>query len=232
MSSAAGVHGSTGPFQGPGPGSIPRAALQSIMVRPVPTSVAKSLIARSHYLHSVPGGTQMAFGVFRESQMLGALTLGAGPANAYRIVKTATREDCITLTRLWLADSLPKNSESRVVGIVIRALSRHTSLKFVVSYADPAQGHVGTIYQASGWIFTGFSDATPLYRVGQGMPRHSRTVSAVFGTRSAKHFEQHGIELTRVPVSPKYRYIRFLDPTWRERLILPSLPYPKKGAPA
>ena len=227
--SAVGVAECTVPSQEAWPGSTPRTALQSLVVRPVPIGAAKSLILRNHYLRSLPGGTQLAFGVFRHSKMLGALTLGAGPTNAYRLVRTATRDDCATLTRLWLADALPKNSESRVLGIVLRGLRRHTCLKFLMSYADPTQGHVGTIYQATGWIYTGLSDATPTYRLGADAPRHSRTVSALFGTRSAKHFEQQGIELARVPVSPKHRYVRFLDPTWRERLNVPELLFPKQG---
>ena len=135
-----------------GGGSTPTPTLQSLWVKPIPFLVAKELLVREHYLHSFPGGTQMTFGVFCGKRLMGALTLGGGPAQAYALVDRAKRADCLVLTRLWLSDELPANSESRVLGIVLRALRSRTSVKFLVSYADPTQGHVGTIYQATGWL--------------------------------------------------------------------------------
>src|ERR687892_2299441 len=131
-----------------GGGATPTPALQQLLVKPAPFVVARKLLEREHYLHSFPGGTKLAFGAFVVTRLLGALTLGAGPANAYSLVDGATPDDCLTLTRLWLSDELPKNSESRFLGIVIRALRKNTDLKFLVTYTDPAQGHLGTIYQA------------------------------------------------------------------------------------
>ena len=162
--SAAGVSGYTVPHQVTEAGSIPSAALQSLCVRPIPFLVAKELLVREHYLQSFPGGTHLSFGVFCGKRLMGALTLGAGPAQAYALVDGAKPADCLVLTRLWLSDELPANSESRVLGIVLRALRNRTSVKFLVSYADPTQGHVGTIYQATGWLYTGLSQGAPSTR--------------------------------------------------------------------
>ena len=225
--SAAGVKASTAPAQGAGPGSTPRAALQDLVVMPISHKVAKALLERSHYLHSLPGGTRLAFGVFSGSRLLGVITVGAGPPNAHRLVEGAGRNQCATLTRLWLSDELPRNSESRVLGVVLRALVRHTDLKFLLSYADPAQGHRGTIYQASNWLYTGLSDATPLYDIGDGRARHSRSLAHAYGTHSVAHFRRHGVPIRVVPQVAKHRYFYFLDPSWRSRLRVPALPYPK-----
>ena len=211
------------------PGSSPRTALHQLRVTPIALGIAKRVLTKHHYLHSLPGGTQLAFGVFLGSRLTGALTIGCGPSQAYKLVKSATPDDCAVLTRLWLSDELPSNSESRVIGVVLRALRRNTDLKFLLSYADPSQGHVGTIYQATGWLYTGESDAMPLYSLGEDAPRHSRSFSHAFGTRSKKHFERLGIELKTVPQAAKHRYIYFLDSTWRDKLKTPVLPYPKGG---
>ena len=159
---------------------------------------------------------------------MGALTLGVGPVNAYRLVDGANRNDCLTLTRLWLADDFLPNGASWVLGTIARSLRRHTDLRFLVSYADPSQGHIGTIYQAAGWLYTGLSQPTPLYDIGDGRARHSRSFSQVYGTRSARHFAKEGVSVSRVPVSAKHRYVRFLDQRWADRLRVPVLPYPKK----
>jgi hypothetical protein len=227
MISAAGVTASTVPGQGTGAGSTPSAALQQIQVKPVPVSVARRLIQREHYLHPLPGGTKLAFGVFVGTRVLGALIPGAGPANAYSLVDGANPDDCLTLTRLWLSDALPSNSESRVLGIVLRNLKQHTRVKFLVSYADPVQGHIGIVYQATGWLYTGLSEAMPLYDVGDGKLRHSRSLSHAFGTHSLQHFAKHGIAVKLAPQAAKHRYVYFLDPTWQHRLMAPVFPYPK-----
>ena len=226
--SAAGVTASTAPILGAGPGSIPRAALHSLVVIPIPLAAAKTLLVREHYLHSFPGATQLAFGVFLSGRLSGAATFGSGPTNAYRLVDGAAPDDCATLSRLWLSAELPSNSESRVIGLVLRALRRHIGVKFVLTYADPSQGHLGVIYQATNWLYTGLSEAMPLYDVGDGVARHSRSLSHAYGSHSVAHFARHGVEVRRVVQQRKHRYVYFLDPSWRPRLRAPVLPYPKK----
>jgi hypothetical protein len=226
--SAAGVTGSMASFQGAGAGSYPSAALHNLRVQPIPLITAKKLIEAKHYLHSVPGGTKLCFGTFLNNRFLGAITLGAGPAYAHSLVAGATRIDCLTLTRLWLSDELPANSESRTIGIVIRALRRYTDIKFLLSYADPVQGHLGTIYQATGWLYIGLSSAMPLYDLGDGVARHSRSVAQVFGSHSIKFLSQNGSQVKTIPQKAKHRYIYFLDLNWRARLTVQILNYPKK----
>jgi hypothetical protein len=225
---AAGVTVSTTSLQEAGAGSIPSAALHDLSVSTIPMLAAKEILERHHYLHSLPGGTKLCFGVFNGQRLMGALTLGAGPALAYSLVEGAKPEDCLTLSRLWLSDELPANSESRVISIVLRALKKNTTLKFLISYADPSQGHIGTIYQATGWLYTGLSSAMPLYDMGDGIQRHSRSVSYAFGSHSTKYFAEHGINVKLIAQSQKHRYLYFLDPQWRARLKGPVLPYPKK----
>lgn len=132
---------------------------------------------KHHYLHSLPGGTKLAFGALVEGRLLGTITFGFGPQNAYALVDGASPDDCLTLTRLWLSDELPANSESRVIGIILRYLKRYTNIKFLVSYADPTQGHAGTIYQATEWLYTGLSESMPKFDMGDGKLRHSRSLS-------------------------------------------------------
>ncbi|HZA21661.1 MAG TPA: DNA methyltransferase [Dehalococcoidia bacterium] len=229
--SASGVAAARPASQQAGGGATPTPVLQSLEVRPIPILAARRLIEREHYLHSLPGGTRLAFGVFMGSRLMGALALGVGPLNAYSLVQGATPEDCLTLTRLWLSDELPRNSESRFIGIVLRSLKSHTGVKFLVSYADPAQGHIGIIYQATAWLYTGLSEAMPMYDIGDGKARHSRSLSHAFGTHSVQHFARHGIAVKLTPQSAKHRYVYFLDPTWQQRLMVPGLPYPKKEMP-
>ena len=226
--SAASVTVSTAPIQGAGPGSKPRAALQDIKVQPIPFNASKTIIEREHYLHSMPGGTCLAFGAFVKGRLLGAATFGSGPMLAHKLVEGTNPKDCLTLTRLWLSDELPPNSESRFLGVMLRAIKKNTSIKFLVSYADPSAGHLGIIYQATGWLYTGLSSAMPLYDLGDGKPRHSRSLSHAYGTHSVRYFEQNNVPITLVAQSAKHRYIYFLDKEYRNRLKVSTFPYPKQ----
>ena len=103
-----------------GGGASPTPALQDLFVKPVPNNIARSIVERHHYLHSFPGATKLAFGVFVGFGLQGAVVLGCGPVNAYSLVSGANPDDCLALTRLWLSDDPPGNSESKVIGSVIR----------------------------------------------------------------------------------------------------------------
>ncbi|MCX6000755.1 MAG: DNA methyltransferase [Chloroflexi bacterium] len=184
------------------------------------------MIERHHYLHSLAGGTRLTFGIFVGGSLLGALTFGVGSFNAASLVDGATSDDVLTLSRLWLSDDLPRNSESRVIGVVLRELRRHTSVRFLLSYADPAQGHLGVVYQATGWLYTGLSEPMPLFDLGDGIARHSRSVSHAYGSHSIGHFRRHGVTVKLIPQAGKHRYVFFIDPSWRSRLRVPVLPYP------
>jgi hypothetical protein len=212
-------------------GSIPSPALQSIIVRPIPQAVAKNILVKNHYLHSLPGCTKLCFGAFSSNQLQGTITFGAGPTNAFRLVDGASPSDCLTLTRLWLSDKLPPNSESRVIAVSLRYLRKYTKLKFLVTYADPTRGHLGIIYQATGWLYTGLSEPTPMLDLGDGIPRHSRSFSHAFGSHSMKYFEKCGFSVKLLPQSAKHRYIYFLNLEYKSRLKSLVLPYPKKGNP-
>ncbi len=209
-------------------GSIPSPALQSILLRPIPPVAARNILEKNHYLHSFAGCTKLCFGVFVGNRLFGAITFGAGPANAFRLAKGATPDDCMALTRLWLSEELPTNSESRVIAVSLRYLRKYTRLKFIVTYADPAHGHVGTIYQATNWLYTGLSEATPRFDLGDGIARHSRSFNQAFGSHSLTYLKQYGMKVKIIPQIPKYRYVYFLDKDFKRNLNTPILSYPRK----
>ena len=230
-----GASSSTARYQRDDGGASPTTSLQpsarDLIVRVVPPAVAADLFVHQHYLHAAPAGAKLALGVFVGTRLAGAVGFNAGPINGWRLVDGARREDCLCLARLWLADDLPRTSESRVLGLAVRLLRKHTTVKFLVSYADPAAGHVGTIYQAAGWLYTGASEAQPLMALGGGPPRHTRSIASALGTHSAAHFRRQGIAVRLLPTIAKHRYVTFVDPTWRPRLRVPVLPHPtKEGA--
>ena len=129
---------------------------------------------------------------------------------------------------MWISDELPGNSESRALGIMKRSLRKYTNLKFLITYADPSAGHAGVVYQAANWLYTGLSQPMPLYDIGDGVLRHSRSLAHAYGSHSVPFLESRGVEVTVAEQPAKHRYVCFLDPTWRSRLRVPVLAYPKR----
>ncbi len=162
---AAGENGSTVSSQETGAGSIPSAALQvpalgpkDLLVKPLPTMVARRLCEEKHYLRSYPGAALLNLGIFCGNSLMGVVVLGAGPTNIHRLFRDAGRQEVVCLARLWLDDRLGRNSESRTLGIILRQLRKgQATIKALVAYSDPKAGHTGVIYQASGFLYKSFA---------------------------------------------------------------------------
>ena len=95
----------------------------------------------------------------------------------------------------------------------------------IVSYADSEQGHYGTIYQATNWIYTGYSTDTNL--IVNGKIQHRRTLTSKFGTCSADAIRKKGYNVEVLKTKPKYKYIYPLDKTLIPLCKKLSKPYPK-----
>jgi hypothetical protein len=68
----------------------------------------------------------------------------------------------LELNRLWLCDTLPRNSESWFVSRCLHELPP----RLVLSYADTARGHAGYVYRALNFHYAGWTDMerkTPRY---------------------------------------------------------------------
>jgi hypothetical protein len=154
----------------------------------------------------------------------------------------------IELNRMAFTDALPRNSESRAIGVAMRLLRKHAPhIKWVVSFADATQCGDGTIYRASGFVLTGIKENDQIWEAPTGA-RFSRT--SLTDGRS-KGQQQAAVRLSRGNATKaknildtgaasmrsfadagfrpmpgfQLRYIYFLDPTARERLTVPILPF-------
>jgi hypothetical protein len=207
----------------------PQFGPKDIVICPIAHRIARQICEKRHYLHSYPGGSELAFGILVRAQLLGVAVLGAGPKNIACLFREAQGKEVLCLSRLWLDDQLGPNCESWTLGIILRHLRRDQDLvKALIAYSDPMAGHRGIVYQAAGFLYLGQSQATPLYRLPDGSVHHSRSLSHSFGTHSLKHFQSHGTPLELVPQSAKLTYVALVNPGWRERLLRPVLPYPPK----
>lgn len=177
--------------------STPR-AVKNLTVRTVAPGIIRHLIIEHHYLHSMPVACWRCFGIYAGADLKGAAVFTAGPRNGFRVLLGANPQQVAVLARLWLADDLPKNAESRVISILLRLARRERLWKLLLSYADPAAGHAGIIYRATGWLYLGLGQPSCYLDLGDGDVVHPRTAYGRFGANNLGHLRRTGIKARRL----------------------------------
>ena len=191
---------------------------------------AKYAVEHWHYSRSLPPPPHNRIGVWEGGCFVGCVLFARGATpellSSYGLPTTGGCE----LVRVALGThSAPV---SRIVSIALKLLKqRSPGLRLVVSFADPAEGHHGGIYQAMGWIFSGDSDESVEYIGPDGKRWHGRMVSPtglkkVYG-RYRPVFRP--CECERIDRPGKHRYLFPLDPEMRARILPLAKPYPKRA---
>jgi hypothetical protein len=201
--------------------------LQDWSVKPIDNSVAQQVVVTHHYLHRKAPCSQ-AFGLFDDAgELRGVVMYGTPSSSSLRagIAGKDQASNVVELTRLWIDDSTPKNSESYLIGNSIK----HCAKEIVVSFADTSQNHLGIVYQATNWIYTGLSAKRTDWQV-QGIDKHGHTWADKYTAVEMRQL--FGDKFTLVPRSRKHRYI-YLNAKGKRRKELLALlryeqqPYPK-----
>jgi len=220
------------------------ASAKDLIVKPIAAADANRIVRAIHYSGKVDTRSQVHLGVFLDGKCGGAMQFGPS------VNKHASRnlfKDCgwnewIELHRMAFADWLPRNSESRCIGYAMRWLRKtYPHISFVVSYADGAQCGDGTIYRASGFVLTDIKTNSSMWRMPDGevvcsivfnpgfSGKHSQGKGNVKARYGKTGSEAAGAFLKRIGAKQlpgfQLRYIYFLDPTARDRLTVPVLPF-------
>jgi hypothetical protein len=191
---------------------------------------ARHAVMRWHYSRRMPRCKLVKIGVWEDGKFVGAVIFGLGAnrhlASPFGLEPTEVCE----LVRVALAPGR-RHRTSQVVAVSLKLLRRQSpGLKLVVSFADLGQGHVGTLYQAGGWLFLGASEQS--YLKIHGRVVHPRTVYDRYGPggQSVAWLREHvDPKAERVEMAPKLRYVMPLIRSLRRQLEPQAQPYPKRG---
>ena len=182
-------------------------------VLPINLFEVEPWLMHKHYARRMPS-ISYSFGLYEDGILVGICTYGmpASPNLCIGVCGSIHKDKVIELNRLCI-DTKTKNSASILVG---RSLQMLPSPSIVVSYADTAKNHIGYVYQATNFLFTGTTkERTDMAGKDGQHSRHS------FGDRS-----------NRIDRSAKHRYVFFVGnkkekQKLKNELRYPILPYPK-----
>ena len=201
---------------------------KDIVLRPIPAKDANELVKRVHYSGKVVQNSQLHIGVFYRGELEGAMQFGPSldKRKIQGLVSGTQWHEFIELNRMAFSDTLPRNSESRALSIAMKLLRKFApQIKWVITFADGTQCGDGTIYRAAGFMLTGIKVNKSILEMPDGTIKADKTLNnpnyKIKG-ESAGYWKRKGAE----PLSGfQLRYIYFIDPTYREKLTVPELPY-------
>lgn len=217
---------------------------KDIRVAPISVTDARACVRLHHYSGTFTRNSQLNLGVFLDGALEGVMQFGPSldKRKIHGLVKDTAWNGFLELNRLAFSDRLPRNSESRALGVAFRMIRKHyPHIEWVVSFADGTQCGDGTIYRASGFVLTGITKNTTLWMSPEGTicsnlslkqsasaTPNKRTptkgVAGFNGVWSMKPFKDAGWW----PLAGfQLRYIYFLNPAARRRLTVPEIPFAK-----
>lgn len=211
--------------------------MTALTVAPCSRKAAEHAVLRWHYSQTMPVGKLVTLGVWEHERYTGAVAFGRGAQPQLGAQFGLAQTELCELVRVALRDH--KHHVSQIVAAALRQLrTTNPGLRAVVSFADPAHGHHGGIYQAGNWLYMGHSETQTEYLVN-GERVHERTLSSLLKARA--HTRRDGesrldwLRRTRDPraqrvtVPSKHRYVYPLDRAMRRRLTKHAKPYPHAG---
>lgn len=177
-----------------------------------------------HYSKTIPTGKLVAFGVWENDKFIGCVIFGRGVGNAqierYGIPVTSGAE----LVRVALGKH--ETPVTKIVSIAIKLLKKHSpGIRLLVSYADSRQGHLGIIYQAGNWIYTGKASTTPDY-LYKGRYYHVRSMNRMI--KNGKFTRAFVNSLPTRSGGERLRYLYPLDADMRQLVEGLRKPYVKR----
>lgn len=208
-------------------------------IKEIDYKTAMNVVVKCHYAHRKAPYTH-AYGLFSSKtyELVGVVVYGS-PVNhslCEELCGFDERYNIYELTRLYVDDGLPKNLESYLVGNTLKLLDK----EIIVSYSDTEFNHVGIIYQATNFYYTGITDGNHFdyVEIGpDGKEYHSKSVIERWGnTENIKKAMENGANIFIKERSRKHRYVFFNCNKKRKKELLkklkyPILPYPKQNTP-
>lgn len=171
-----------------------------------------------HYAKSVPT-VQYAYNIYNASdEWCGCIVFGGGANNNLAKSMGFITGEVLELERVALNGK--QEYTSQAVALALKQLHKDYPIcKMVVSYSDHRQKHIGTIYQATNFIYLGISETNDTQYFYKGKWTHERSINARPDRDKLKK------TLNQRENSNKFKYIYVFDKKLRKKFK--SLPYPK-----
>ena len=230
-----------------------------LSIRQIDKPTAKKMVVKYHYSKLwtkcsvalglfIDTGKEHSFFDEAEEKMIGVIVYGdpIGRLTGQSISDEIKRTEVLELTRLFIHDGYGSNIESWFISQSFNWLRKNKpEIKALVSYASPVEGHSGTIYQATNWIYQGnnnrwndgwifkFDEEARLPWTLSDRWIHGRTIFPYFKTNDPYEIQKQVNKTFWIRKElQKHRYVYILANKKQKKKIMKTLkhetlPYPK-----
>lgn len=189
-----------------------------------------------HYAKAVPVNT-LGYNIYNQhDEWCGVVLYGTGANNKIGAPYGLQQGEVLELVRVALNGK--QEATSQAVAMTLKQLRKDVPLcKLVVSYADCDQSHLGTIYQATNWIYVGTSmiNSKDSSWIIKGKRTHGRVISDMIKTKGGlkgltreqwikKYVDKNAVEFV---TKGKRKYLMPFDKKIRKMIEPLRKPYPK-----
>ena len=224
-----------------------------LSIRQIDKPTAKKMVVKYHY-SQLWTKCSVALGLFTETgkehsffdepeeEMIGVIVYGdpIGRLTGQSISDEIDRTEVLELTRLFIHDGYGSNIESWFISQSFNWLRKNMpEIKALISYASPVEGHCGTIYQATNWIYQGnnnrWNDGWLFKFEEDGRWKHGRTIFPYYNSNDPKEIQKKVTEPFWIKKEQqKHRYVYILASKRYKKKIMKTLkhdtlPYPKQS---
>ena len=224
-----------------------------LSIRQIDKPTAKKMVVKYHY-SQLWTKCSVALGLFTqtgnehsffdepEEKMVGVIVYGdpIGRLTGQSISDEIDRTEVLELTRLFIHDGYGSNIESWFISQSFNWLKKNMpEIKALISYASPVEGHCGTIYQATNWIYQGnnnrWNDGWLFKFEEDGRWKHGRTIFPYYNSNDPKEIQKKVTEPFWIKKEQqKHRYVYILASKRYKKKIMKTLkhdtlPYPKQS---
>jgi hypothetical protein len=222
--------------------------LDKAVINPVSYETAQSLIREYEWLGNM-GTTEFAYGLYWEGNLGGAVCFGrtAGTGVYASVAGADYASRAITLCRGACAHWAHPHAASYLINRACRLMYAAHGYQIFLAYSDPSAGEIGTVYQASGWMYCGMTSPTEKFKTPDGKVRDGRLVSAYTRDRrgGVLRYKRTRAEQKQIMQScgieffqgnSKHRYALVVGSRKEKKALLgkwlwPNLEYPKRECP-
>ena len=216
---------------------------KDIELRVIPSKVANPFIKTHHYSGKVVNNSNLHFGAFLDGTLHGVMSYGPSmdKSKIQKLVRDTGWNEFMELNRMAFNECLPRNSESYCIAQSIRLIKKNApQIKWIISFADGCSCGDGTIYRASNFVLTDIRENHNLCQLPNGQKIHKMTLESnptqprpelggksYYDITDGRYNFKKYVEVVGGVILTGYqlRYIYFIDPSARERLTVPEIPF-------
>lgn len=182
-----------------------------------------------HYAKSVPQ-IRLGYSVFNDAGEWCGVILYSNGANSNIASEYGLMQgEVVELVRVALNGK--QEATSKALAMSLQLLKKDAPLvQVVVSFADRNQNHIGTIYQATNWLYVD-ERANERGVMLFGKLTHRRSINKKYGTSTLTWLRENVDKNAKViKGKSKIKYVFPMNKYQRRKLLKSSKPYPKKNS--